>query len=132
MKRSLTLVEVLISIILLTVVIAVILQIKTNNLFYLEKFKKSTINNSYISLVVTQATSNRNENIYLKDKLNLNDDEINKEFKDIKINVKDIAANDILFEENDYIKTAKVTQSIYSIDQNENDHKQSFFIFKFE
>ncbi len=130
MKKALSLVEVLIAIVLLTVIISVILQIQQNNIFFLEKFKNNSLYNSYISLIVTSNENKlRNENIYLSDKVNLNDDDIRKEFKEIKINIKDIEDKDIDLPKNDYIKTAKIIKSIYTI---EDKSAKTFYTFKLQ
>lgn len=128
-KIALSLVEVMVSIILLTIIIATSLQIQQNNIFLLDKFKNSSLYDSYLSLVVSPSKNIRNTNIILSDKIKLNDDEIRKEFKTIKIKIKDIEQKDILLPDNDYLKTAKVTKSIYSIEAKAS---KSFYTFKLQ
>ncbi len=50
-KKAISLIEVMVSIALISTVIVTILKIKDNNLFYIDKFKKASLSNGYISLV---------------------------------------------------------------------------------
>ncbi|MEA3384308.1 MAG: hypothetical protein U9Q20_06535 [Campylobacterota bacterium] len=129
MKKALSLVEVMVAILLLTIIITTVLQIQQNNIFFLEKFKNSSLYNSYISLVVETPKSIRNESFILSDKINLDDDDIRKEFKNIKISVKDVKEKDLELPQNDYIKNAIVTKSIYSI---EGKTSKSYYTFKLQ
>jgi hypothetical protein len=81
--------EVLIAIVLITTVIAAILQTKNNSLFFLDKFQTSSFYHSCISLSTDYNASNRNKNIYVSDSINFGDDDIRKKLKEIKIHVKD-------------------------------------------
>ncbi|MEA3290247.1 MAG: hypothetical protein U9Q04_08735 [Campylobacterota bacterium] len=116
MKKSISLVEVLVSIVLLTVVIAASLQIKQNNLHNLEVFEQKSTNNSYISLSVSSSTSMRNKKVYLSDIVDFGDDDIRKELKEVKVNIKDDELEDVKLPKNDYIHTAKVFESTYTIE----------------
>ena len=119
----------MVSIALLTIVITTVLQIQQNNIFFLEKFKNSSLNNSYISLLVESSSSTRNTSYYLSDKIDLKDDDIRKEFKEIKISIKDVEDKEIVIPENEYIKTAKVIKTIYSIDDKTT---ITFYTFKLQ
>ena len=128
MKQALSLTEVLISVMLITLVIATVLQIQQNNIFYLDKFKTSALNNGYIALIATSNVSdNRNTNIILSDKIDLGDDDIRREFKKIKIKVKDKKLDNMPLPPNDYIKTANVVESSFSIGDST---KKVFYSFK--
>ncbi len=129
MRKALSLVEVMVSIVLLTIIIATVLQIQQNNIFFLDKFKTSSLYNSYISLIVESSKDLRNESFYLDKKIDLKDDDIRKEFKNIKISVKDIEGEDVELPDNDYIKTAKVIKIIYTIDDK---IKKTFYTFKLQ
>ena len=131
-KPALSLVEVLISVMLLTVVISTVLQIKENNIFFLEKFKNTSLNNSYISLVVSNDTNKNDTNIYLGDRVNFDDDEIRREFKTIKIKVKNEDGEDIELPKNDYIPSVKVFNSAYSITSDDKSLTKIFYTFKLQ
>ena len=130
MKKAISLVEVLISVALLSIVITAVFQMQQNNLFYLEKFKNTSLYSSYISLIVEQSDSSKlkNTTIYLSDKVNFDDDDIRKELKEIKIKIKDEEDIDVKLPKNDYLQTAKIIKSTYSI----SDSKASKTFYKFQ
>ena len=119
MKKSFSLVEVLVAVSLISTVIVAIIKMQQNNLFFIEKFKNTANQNGYISLVVSNSKNLRNKNIKLGDKVTLDDDDIRKEFKDIKIKVKDENTKDMELPVNDYL-VGKVIKSVYTLD---NIHK---------
>jgi len=126
-KQAITLVEVLVSIFLIAVVITAVLKIQTNNITSIEKFKNTSLYNSYISLVCkTDKQNNRDKNIYLYDVANFDDDTIRKEFKEIKIIIKDEKDKDLLLPKNDYLKVAHIQKTTYTI---ENKIKKIFYTF---
>ena len=130
MKQALSLTEVLISVMLITVVIATVLQIQQNNIFYLKKFKTSALNNSYIAAIATSdANNNRNKSIRLSDRIDFNDDNIRKELKKIKIKIKDKKLEDMKLPKNDFIKSANIVESSFSIG---NTTRKVFYSFKFD
>ena len=104
---------------------------KDNNLFLLDKFKSTTLNSGYISLIAV-AGEDRNDNIYVSDKVDFDDDNIRKELKQIKIKVKDTILDDIKLPENEYLRTLKVSQSNYSFDAKSNKYQQTYYFFKLE
>ncbi|MEA2017724.1 MAG: hypothetical protein U9N59_04690 [Campylobacterota bacterium] len=129
-KKAISLVEVMVSVALISIIIVSILKIKDNNLFFIEKFKTTSLNNGYISLVSIPFNVNmRNEKIRLGDKINFDDDEIRRELKDIKIILEDIKIKDIELPTNDYIKTAEIIHSKYTI---EKDISKIFYTFKLQ
>lgn len=129
MKKALSLMEVMISIVLLAVVITSVLQIQQNNLYYIEKFKQSSLYNSYISFVAIVSDQKRNKTVYLDDEVPFKDDEIRRELKQVKIKIKDEEQKDITLPKNDYIQTAKIMKSTYSIDGKVT---KSFYTFKLQ
>ena len=126
-KKAITLVEVLVSIFLIAVIITAILKIQTNNIVSIERFKNTTLYNGYISLVCN--FDNKTDKIYLYDMVKFDDDEIRKEFKEIKILVKNTQDKDILLPPNEYIKVAHITKMSYSIT---NKIKKDFFKFSLD
>ena len=115
-KKAISLVEVLISVMIISVVIVTILQIKQNNLNFLEKSKDISKNNAYISLIALNNKKNSvNKNIYLSDEIKFKDDDIRRDLKKVKIKVKDEELEPIEFSSEDYsisINTKKTTLSI--------------------
>jgi hypothetical protein len=122
--------EVLIAVVLITTVIAAILQTKNNSLFFLEKFQTSSFYHSCISLSTDSNASNRNKNIYVSDSVNFGDDDIRKKLKEIKIHVKDEEKIDEKkLPDNDYIKTASINKSTYKIEKNDKTISQTIYSF---
>lgn len=81
--------EVMISVILLSVVMVSLLQLKVNNIFLTEKSLQSKENLDYILMAINNdEVSKRNENVYLKDLFDVND-EFRQKIKDKKVNIKD-------------------------------------------
>jgi len=131
MKKSISLIEVLISVILITIVIVVIIQMKGNNLFLLGKFKDSTLNNGYILFAVNN-NEKRNYKMYLSNIVNFEDDEIREELKGIKITVKNKKLKDLTMLRNDYIKSIVFVESTYVLNLNNKTTSRKFYTFKLE
>ncbi len=83
---SISLVEVLLSILLLTLVIGTVFKIKDNNLVFLEKFSQSQQFSTYVALAISSYTNKiKNENIYLDEVVDFKDDDIRRKLKLIKV-----------------------------------------------
>ncbi|MBT3280347.1 MAG: type II secretion system protein [Campylobacteraceae bacterium] len=128
MRKALSLVEVLVAIILITIVIGTMLEIKSNNIFFLEKFKNTSLYNSYISLAI-QEDNKEDKNIYLDEVASFNDDEIRKKLKQIKIEIKLEDDEEMNLPDNDYVKTAKIIKTTYTV---ENQASKVFYRFELQ
>ena len=122
--------EVIIAIIMLSVVMISLLQVKSDNIFIITKSKEKSILTDYLQLVINLEEKNDiNENIFLDKLYSFENDEIRKELKPIKIKVKNEEL-DIKSYDNDAsnfnITTYKTT---YSID---TDIKKNIYTFKIE
>jgi len=92
MKKAFSLVEILIASVLLSVTMLALFKTKNNNIFLVEKYQEMKKQNDYINLSMdTKGYSKRNNNIHLDDYFNIDDDEIRRDFKKIKIKIKDQA-----------------------------------------
>jgi type II secretory pathway pseudopilin PulG len=90
MKKSFTLIEVIIAVSLLSVVLLSLFQVRSNNIFILEKTDEKIKDKQYLSMVYdTKGYSKRNENIYLDRYFNIKDDDLRRKLKEVKIKVKD-------------------------------------------
>lgn len=129
-KDAFSLIEVMVAVSLIVTVIAAVLKMQQNNIFFLEKFKNSSLNNTYISLIANEPNPQnlRNESIRVGDKVRLDDDDLRRELKNIKLKVKEKRLDDIKLPENDYIKEAQVYESSYTVDN----MNKKFFIFKLQ
>jgi Tfp pilus assembly major pilin PilA len=128
MKKTLTLVEVLISVMLISIIVVALLQIEQNNLYLLEKTKDMTKYNSYISLVALENDDKnlRNKSFYLDKKIDFKDDDIRRELKEIKVNIKDKKLKPIIFEADEYSLNINIKQTQVSI---KDDAKKVFYWF---
>lgn len=80
--------EVIIAVVMLSVVMITLLQIKSDNIFIVEKSKDRLLALDYIQLALNlEEKENINEKRFLDKKYKFENDDIRKEFKDIKIKV---------------------------------------------
>ncbi|MEA3513304.1 MAG: hypothetical protein U9R37_06855 [Campylobacterota bacterium] len=114
-KKAISLVEVMVAIVLLTVVVTATLKLQQNNIFYLDKFKQSSIDNSYITTAISNSDQKRDIDITLSDIVDFKDDDIRRELKNIKINIKDEEGEDIELPENDFLQAIKVKTTTYTL-----------------
>ena len=130
MKKSITLIEVLVSVMLISVVITAILQIKENNLYFLEKIKNSSLYNSYISLVsLTPLKKSEDKKIYLSDEVDFADDDIRKVLKEIKIERKTKDLDPLEFKTDEYNLKVNIFKTTLTI---ENKITTNFYRFALE
>lgn len=119
MKKSFSLIEVLIAVTLLSVVITAIFQIKENNIFFLSHFKESSRNNEFISLATMSKIDPaklRNENIYLDKIVDFKDDDVRKELKNIKVNIKDKEFDELDLSIDEFSLKVNILESKYEIE----------------
>ncbi len=104
---------------LLSVIITTIFQIKENNLFFLSKFANSSKNNEFISLATIEKIDPnklRNSNIYLDKVVDFKDDDIRKELKNIKVNIKDKEQKELDLSTDEYTLNIQILKSTYKIE----------------
>jgi K+ transporter len=118
-KKSFSLIEVIIAIALLSVVIVTMFKIKENNLFFLDKFKQTSKYNEFISIAtITNKNLNslRNTHIYLDKVVDFDDDDIRKELKNIKVYIKDKELLSINLNDDDFTLNINIIKSQYKIE----------------
>jgi len=121
-KKAFSLIEVIIAITMLSVVMISVFQIKQNNLFNIEKFKKTNTNNEYITISTLYENNNSedlNTNIYLNKLVEFKDDDINKKLKNIKVYIKskiidtiDLSSDELTLNVEIYEGNHKITDEI--------------------
>jgi len=121
-KKAFSLIEVIIAITMLSVVMISVFQIKQNNLFNIEKFKKTNTNNEYITISTLYENNNSedlNTNIYLNKLVEFKDDDINKKLKNIKVYIKskiidtiDLSSDELTLNVEIYERNNKITDEI--------------------
>ncbi len=127
MKKSFSLMEVIIATALLSTALLALIQSGNNSLNFIEKSEKTKKEKEYLQIALdTKPFSNRNENIYLDKEFSNLDDDLRLELKKIKIKVKeellskeDIKLDNFSFTLNktktEYIVDEKVKKNIYKI-----------------
>lgn len=125
--------EVIIAVMILSVVMVALLQIKTENIFLISKTNERVKLNEYIQLSVdlkkVNEESTKSTEIYLDEKYPFVNEDIRKELKEIKVVIRE--------EKEDEYKIETPTQDLnittYSRTYNiENDIKKKIFNFKIE
>ncbi|APW64569.1 MULTISPECIES: type IV pilus modification PilV family protein [Arcobacteraceae] len=128
MKKSFSLMEVIIAIIMLSVVMLTLLQVKSDNIFLVTKSKEKSVFQDYIQTAINiNEKDNINENRYLGKLYTFKNDDIRRELKDIKIKVKKEEVDTASFK-NDVVNFSITTyETSYSI---EDDIKKNMYSFK--
>jgi len=122
--------EVIIATALLSTVMLSLFQIKSNNIFLLEKYKEGQKNRDYMLFAIdSEGVSNRNKNIYLDKFFNINDDELRRELKQIKIKVKDDVIDTKEIEADKFLIKISEFKTTYSFDSG---IKKDIYRFKLE
>jgi hypothetical protein len=130
MKKSFSLMEVIIAIMMLSVVMITLLQIKSESIFLVSKSNEQSKLVDYLQLVINMNDEEtKNENIFLDRIYDFSNDEIRKEFKPIKIKVKSEQIDSKDYDV-DVVNFKIITNSnLYSIDDN---IKKNIYTFKIE
>jgi len=91
MKKAFSLMEVIISIVILSFVMITLIQIRNENIFLVSKSNQKNYIEDYIMLSIdfNDDILDKNENIFLSDKYNFENDDIRKVLKDIQIDIQD-------------------------------------------
>ena len=91
MKKAFSLIEVIVSVVILSVVMLSLFQIKSENIFLISKSEQKSKLNDYVLMAVdfNSKILDKNEFISLDTKYNFENDNIKKEFKDKRVLIKD-------------------------------------------
>jgi len=124
--------EVILSTVILSFVMIVMIQIKSDNIFLVEKMNKSKKLSDYISTSIDTNISkvkDRNINLFLSDLYTFENDDIRREFKAAKVKIKDkridtkkISADSTSFEVSTYSTSFSISENI----------KKNIYTFKIE
>ncbi|WP_108064268.1 PulJ/GspJ family protein [Poseidonibacter lekithochrous] len=130
MKKAFSLMEVLVAITMLSVVMISLLQVKSDNIFLIQKSEEKAELNDYVSLVMNlEEASDRNENIFLDRVYRFDNDELRKELKPIKIKIKDNEISSKLIKNDTYDLNITTYSTTYNIDDKIN---KNIYTFKIE
>ena len=89
--KAFSLMEVIISIVILSVVMITLLQIKSDNIYLVSKSEQKMKSNDYILLAINSKDEilNKNEDIFLDKKYKYENEDLRNELKDIKVSIED-------------------------------------------
>lgn len=122
--------EVIIAVVMLSVVMIALLQVKSDNIFILSKSNEQSKLGDYVQLVINIDNENKkNENIFLDRIYNFKNDGIRKEFKSIKIKVKSEETDSKDYDADVVNFKINTSTTSYSIADN---IKKNIYIFKIE
>ena len=132
-KKSFSLMEVLIAVMILSVVMVALLQIKTENIFLISKTNERVKLNEYVQLSIDLKKINEenSENIefFLDKKYPFVNDDIRKELKEIKVDIREKKEDEYKIETPSENLNVTIYSRTYSINE---DIKKKIFNFKFE
>lgn len=135
-KKSFSLMEVIIAVMILSVVMVALLQIKTENIFLISKTNERVKLNEYVQLSIDLKKVNEEnieniENIefFLDKKYPFVNDDIRKELKEIKVDIREKKEDEYKIETPSENLNVTIYSRTYSINE---DIKKKIFNFKFE
>ena len=132
-KKSFSLMEVLIAVMILSVVMVALLQIKTENIFLISKTNERVKLNEYVQLSIDLKKINEenSENIefFLDKKYPFVNDDIRKELKEIKVDIREKKEDEYKIETPSENLNVTIYSRTYSINE---DIKKKIFNFKIE
>ena len=131
-KKAFTLMEVIISVVLLSVVMITLLQIKSENIFMVSKSDERAKINDYILMAINfnDTILDKNENINIENKYKFENEKLRAELKDIKVAIKDENLDSNTLESNH--NSLNFTTYYRSFFMENSDIKKRIYTFKFE
>lgn len=130
MKKAFSFMEVIISTALLSVVMLVILQIKSDNIFLVSKAQESKDLRDYLTIASNiNEVDNKNETLFLDRNYSIDDDTIRRELKRVKVKIKDDKLNSLNIEDEQINLSITSYSRSYSIN---DDIKKTIYSFKLE
>lgn len=132
MKKAFSLMEVIVSIVILSFVMITLLQIKSENIFLISKSDEKTKVNDYILLAIDFKNNieNKNEEIDLYKNYKFENEDVKRELKDIKVTIKDekIDSESINSDSN----TINITTFSRTFSLENSDIKKKLYSFKIQ
>jgi len=131
-KKAFTLMEVIISVVLHSVVMITLLQIKSENIFMVSKSDERAKINDYILMAINfnDTILDKNENINIENKYKFENEKLRAELKDIKVAIKDENLDSNTLESNH--NSLNFTTYYRSFFMENSDIKKRIYTFKFE
>ncbi len=132
MKKAFSLMEVIISIVILSVVMITLLQIKSDNIHLVSKSDKKVKINDYILLAIDFKNEilNKNEDIDISKNYKYENEDIQQELKDKKVIIKDEKMK--LESINSRFNSLNITTFTRTFNLDNTDVKKKLYSFKIE
>lgn len=131
-KDAFSLMEVIISVVILSVVMITLLQIKSDNIFLVSKSEEKNRTNDYILMALSfnEQISNKNESVLIDRKFAYENEEIKEELKNKKINIQDDELESKTIESNR--NSINITTLFRSFSLENSDTQKKIYTFKIE
>jgi prepilin-type N-terminal cleavage/methylation domain-containing protein len=129
MKRAFTLIETVISVAILSVVMLILLQIKENNIYFLQKVEDSTKIDMQLALGMGLSDFNNTleeKKFYIKDLLTLKDDEVRQKIKEIQVTRTIEEPDELEVGSEDFPISVLIYKENYSLKDGSNKNMYSF------
>lgn len=132
MKKAFSLMEVIISVVILSVVMITLLQIKSNNIQLASKSEEKNKSNDYILMALSfnDSITNKNESVLIDKKYTYDNEEINEEIKNRKVNIKDDKLESKTIES--HRNSINISTSFRSFSVENSDIQKKIYTFKIE
>ncbi len=132
MKKAFSLMEVIISVVILSVVMITLLQIKSNNIQLASKSEEKNKSNDYILMALSfnDSITNKNESVLIDKKYTYDNEEINEEIKNRKVNIKDDKLESKTIES--HRNSINISTSFRSFSLENSDIQKKIYTFKIE
>lgn len=130
--KAFSLMEVIISIVILSVVMITLLQIKSDNIYLVSKSEQKMKSNDYILLAINSKDEilNKNEDIFLDKKYKYENEDLRNELKDIKVSIEDEKIQSLSIENG--FNNINITTFSRTFSLENTDIKKKLYIFKIE
>lgn len=124
--------EVIISVVILSVVMITLLQIKSNNIQLASKSEEKNKSNDYILMALSfnDSITNKNESVLIDKKYIYDNEEINEEIKNRKVNIKDDKLESKTIES--HRNSLNISTSFRSFSLENSDIQKKIYTFKIE
>lgn len=131
-KDAFSLMEVIISVVILSVVMITLLQIKSDNIFLVSKSEEKNRTNDYILMALSfnEQISNKNESVLIDRKFAYENEEIKEELKNKKINIQDDKLESKTIESNR--NSINIITLFRSFSLENSDTQKKIYTFKIE
>jgi len=131
-KKAFSLMEVIISVVILSVVMITLLQIKSNNIQLASKSEEKNKSNDYILMALSfnDSITNKNESVLIDKKYTYDNEEINEEIKNRKVNIKDDKLESKTIES--HRNSINISTSFRSFSLENSDIQKKIYTFKIE